>query len=128
MNTNEQSAAVRNHEAARRDPALLPPVDVIEDAAGITLVADLPGVTREGLDLQVEAETLTIEGAVALKLPEGMEATHAEFGPPRYRRIFTLSKELDASRVEADFRDGVLKLRIPKAAHAQPKRVRINVG
>lgn len=128
MNMNEQNAVARSNEALRREPALLPPVDVIEDAAGITLVADLPGVTREGLDLQVEAETLTIEGAVALKLPEGMEATHAEFGVPRYRRVFTLSKELDASRVEADFRDGVLKLRIPKAEHAQPKRIRINVG
>lgn len=128
MNMNEQNAIARNNEVARREPALLPPVDVIEDASGITLLADLPGVARESLDIQVEAETLTIEGAVALKLPEGMEATHAELGVPRYRRLFTLSKELDASRVEADFRDGVLKLRIPKAEHAQPKRIRVNVG
>lgn len=118
---------------ARKDPpaqaeaALLPPVDVIEDVNGITLYADLPGVPKEKLSLQVEAETLTIEGEIVLDLPEGMESTHAEVGLPRYRRVFSLSKELDANKVNAEFNQGVLKLRIPKAEHAQPRRVEIQV-
>ena len=112
---------------ARQEPALLPPVDVIEDAAGITLYADLPGVPKDKLSLHVEADTLTIEGEVALDMPEGMESTHAEVSLPRYRRVFTLSKELDTDKVAAEFAHGVLKLRIPKAEHAQPRRIEVRV-
>lgn len=107
---------------------LLPPVDVIEDAGGITLYADLPGVPKDRLHLQVEADTLTIEGEMQLDMPEGMTSTHAEVGLPRYRRVFTLSKELDAGAVTAEFDKGVLKLRVPKAAHAQPRKIEIEVA
>lgn len=111
------------------DTAVLrPPVDVIEDAGGITLIADLPGVPKDKLTLQVEADTLTIEGEVALNVPEGMEAAHAELSIPRYRRVFTLSKELDADKISAELAHGVLTLRIPKAEHAQPRRIEVKVA
>jgi HSP20 family protein len=114
-------------ETARQEAALLPAVDVIEDASGITLYADLPGVPKDRLHLQVEADTLTIEGEIDLAMPEGMESTHAEVSLPRYRRVFTLSKELDSTKVGAEFSQGVLKLRIPKAEHAQPRKVEVKV-
>lgn len=112
----------------REEAALLPPVDVIEDVSGITLYADLPGMPKDRLSLQVESDTLTIEGELALDLPEGMEATHAEVSLPRFRRVFTLSKELDSDKISAQFNNGVLKLRIPKAAHAQPRKIAIQVA
>ena len=121
-------AATRNEAAQRSDSALMPPVDVIEDSAGITLRADLPGVPKEKLKLQVEAGTLTIEGEVSIAMPEGMEATYAEVSVPRFRRVFTLSKELDTGKVSAEFKHGVLSLRIPKAEHAQPRRIDIKVS
>lgn len=67
-----------NDIAKQAEAAMIPPVDVFEDAAGITPYADLPGVPKDKLDLQLEADTLTIEGEVALDVPEGMDATHAE--------------------------------------------------
>ena len=115
-------------ETPAKDASLMPPVDVIEDAGGITLYADLPGVPKDRLHIQVEADTLTLEGEIVLTVPEGMEATHAEVSLPRYKRVFTLSKELDADQVAAEFNQGVLKLRIPKAAHLQPRRVEIQVA
>jgi HSP20 family protein len=115
-------------ETARNEATLLPPVDVIEDANGITLYTDLPGVPKDKLSLHVEADTLTIEGEVALNLPEGMEPSHAEVALPRYRRVFTLSKELDSGKVEAELNQGVLKLRIPKAEHAQPRKIEVKVA
>lgn len=118
----------KTSETTPAETALMPPVDVIEDASGITLYADLPGVPKDKLHLRVEADTLTIEGEVALDIPEGMEPSHAEVGLARYRRVFTLSKELDSAKVGAEFNHGVLKLRIPKAEHAQPKRIEIRVG
>ena len=127
--TNDVSVKANEAKpAARTEASLLPPVDVIEDAQGITLLADLPGVPKDKVTLHVEDYTLTIEGEVALPVPEGMQASHAEVQLPRYRRVFQLSKELDADKVTAELNHGVLKLRIPKAEHAQPKKVEIRVG
>jgi HSP20 family protein len=125
---NDKQKPNPDNQAPQENAALVPPVDVIEDTAGITLYADLPGVPKDRLHLQVEADTLTIEGEIALPMAEGMESTHAEVGLPRYRRTFTLSRELDAEKVSADFVQGVLRLRIPKADHALPRRIQIAVN
>ena len=114
--------------ASRPEQALLPPVDVIEDATGITLLADLPGVPKDRLALRVEGDQLAIEAEAVLAVPQGMEPGHVEVGLPRYRRTFTLSKELDADKVSAELAQGVLRVRIPKAEHAQPRRIEVQVG
>ena len=124
----DQPAASKQTEPTGNEAAILPPVNIIEDSSGITLYADLPGVPKDRLNLHVEADTLTIEADLVLEVPEGMEANHAEVSLPRYRRAFTLSKELDADKVQATFERGVLKLRIPKAEHAQPRKVEIKVS
>lgn len=126
MNANN-SMANRSQENSSAEAALLPPVDVFEDASGITLFADLPGVAKESLNLQLESDSLTIEGEMRLATPEGMESSHAEVRLPRYRRVFSLSRELDSEKAVAEFRNGVLKLRIPKADHAQPRKIDISV-
>ena len=120
--------SARNETTRRNEGALMPPVDVMEDSTGITLRADLPRVPKDKLNLQIEADTLTIEGEMSIATPEGMEASYAEVHVPRYRRVFTLSKELDPSKVAAELRNGVLTLRIPKAEHAQPRRIDVKVS
>jgi HSP20 family protein len=131
-NVNTSSSATVSQRSAGRsdgqsDAYMTPAVDVIEDSAGITLYADLPGVPKDKLTLNVESDTLTIEGEVALTVPEGMQAIHAEVNYPRFKRVFTLSKELDAEQVNAEFKQGVLKLHIPKAAQAKPRKINVNV-
>jgi HSP20 family molecular chaperone IbpA len=121
----EQASNARAERAAD-DAALMPPVQVIENAQGITLLADLRGVPKEKLELNIEGETVTIEGELALDVPEGLEVTHAEVSLPRFRRVFTLSKELDSNKIAAELVNGVLTLRIPKAEHAQPRRISIS--
>ena len=108
--------------------AALPAVDVYEDDAGITLLADMPGVSRDLLELKVEGDALSIEGGVRAQTPEGLEPVYAEVRVPRYRRTFTLSRELDSARIDASLKDGVLTLRIPKQAHAQPRRIEVQAG
>jgi HSP20 family protein len=125
---NAVTQARDNETQARQEPALWPPVDVLEDTTGITLYADLPGVPRDKLNLRVDGDTLTIEADLALNVPRGMEASHAEVNLARYRRAFTLSKELDADQVSAELQHGVLRVRIPKAPHAQPRKIAVNVG
>ena len=130
MNTVTQTNESTRETAAsgRQEPALLPPVDVIEDSTGITLYADLPGVPRDKLSLRVEGDTLSIEAEAALTVPEGMQASHAEVQLARYRRAFALSKELDADKVAAELSQGVLRVRIPKAEHAQPRKIAVKVS
>ena len=121
----DQASQARDERAAN-DAALVPPVQVIENAQGITLYADLPGVSKESLELNIEHDTVTIEGRLALDVPEGLEVTHAEVSIPRFRRVFTLSKELDSNKIAAELVNGVLTLRIPKAEHAQPRRIPVS--
>lgn len=129
LSTVREPARGPGKDGQRYDQAALtPPVDVTEDAAGITLYADLPGVTRDSLQMQVEADTLTIDAEVGLTLPEGLQSTHTEVGVGRFHRSFTLSKELDADKITAELSNGVLTLRIPKAQHAQPRRISIDVS
>ena len=127
MNDNT-AVTKKNADTERTEAALMPPVDVVEDASGITLYADLPGVSKERLKLEMHADSLTIEGEVDLHTPEGMESGHAEVRLPRYRRVFTLSKELDSEKASAEFKNGVLVLRIPKAEHVQPRKIQIQVA
>ncbi len=108
--------------------AMVPRVDVLEDQTGITLLADLPGVAKEKLELKVDGDTLLIEGTVDALAQEGLEPVYAEVQLPLYRRAFTLSRELDSSRIEANLRNGVLNLRIPKQQHAQPRRIEVQVN
>jgi HSP20 family protein len=127
MNTltrpTDTATAPAQAASTRPSPSLQPPVDVIEDASGITLYADLPGVPRDKLQLRVEGDQLLLEGEIELAVTHGMESAHAEVTLPRYRRAFTLSKELDATQVSAELSQGVLRVRIPKAAHLQPRRI-----
>jgi len=113
---------------AQSAPALMPRVDVVEDDTGITILADLPGVPKDRLALRVEGDTLQIEGDITSDTPEGMEAVYAEVQVRRYRRAFTLSRELDTEKISADLKDGVLTLRVPKAEHAQPRRIEVRAG
>ena len=120
----------RTGAAAESDQqrAVLPAVDVFEDTSGITLLADMPGVAKDQLELRIEGDALLIEGGVQALTPDGLEAVYAEVRVPRYRRSFTLSRELDTARIEANLKDGVLTLRIPKQVHAQPRRITVNAG
>jgi HSP20 family molecular chaperone IbpA len=124
---SDKKTSEKTAETTRNESSLMPPVNVIEDAEGITLYADLPGVPKDKMHLHSEGDTLTIDGEIQLKMPEGMESTHAEVNLSRFHRVFTLSKELDAEKIVAGFEKGVLTIRIPKAAHAQPRKIEIRV-
>lgn len=120
--------AVSRSERSEETRTLLPLVDVFEDRDGILLLADLPGVPKDKLELRIDNDTLLIEGEIVPDTPEHLEAAYAEVRLSRYRRAFSLSSELDSARIDAQFRDGVLNLRIPKHAHAQPRKIEVKVA
>jgi HSP20 family protein len=114
--------------AGEQTRILTPPVDIVEDETGITVWADLPGVPRDRLGIKVTGDNLVIEGASAVPASADMELLYGEVQSPQYRRSFTLSRELDPGKIEAKLANGVLRLRIPKAEEARPRRIEVNVG
>jgi HSP20 family protein len=120
--TTSTSAA----SAGANERPVSPAVDIFEDAGGITLLADMPGVSKDRLEVKLDGDTLSVEGRVELDIPPDMRALWAEVSVPRFRRTFTLSRELDTGRIEANLKDGVLTLRVPKQAHAQPRRIEVS--
>lgn len=112
-------------ETQAEAPALVPPVDVVENEAGITLRADLPGVSKESLSIRVEGETLTIEGRVSLGEATELRPVYAEVRTAHYRRSFVLSRDLDVDKIDAAMKNGVLTLTVPKVEQAKPRRIAV---
>lgn len=108
--------------------AMLPPVDIFEDEGGVTVLADLPGVTREGLQVRVDGDNLVIEGRAEVPEVGEMEMLHGELLHPNYRRSFILSRDLDPGSIEAQLTQGVLRLRLHKAEQAKPRRIEVQGG
>lgn len=115
-------------KAPQPSATLLPPVDIFEDESGFTVIADMPGVSREALTVRVTGENLVIEGTASVPADGEVELLYGEVSNPQYRRSFTLSRELDPTKIEAKLNNGVLRLTIPKAEEAKPRRIQVNVG
>jgi len=112
-----------------REPGwIAPPVDIYEDSEGVTLVADLPGVTRTGLNIRIDQEALTLEGEAEIELPGEIEPLHVDTRTTRYRRTFTLSGDLDPTNISAHLKDGVATVSVPKRAEAKPRRIEVQPG
>src|ERR1700704_771793 len=99
MNEDTRVTGRGTERTADRVATLFSPVDIFEDDAGITLIADLPGVSKERLGVKVNGDNLLIEGEVSFPAPQAMEPLYAEIRGSYYRRNFTLSRELDSSRI-----------------------------
>ncbi len=120
-----ESAVVKARE---NEPALQPPVDICEDSEGITLLADMPGVSKDRLNIQVDKDTLVIEGNAWIDMPEGMKPLYADRRSTHYRRSFALSSELDTNQIDASLQDGVLSLRIHKRPESRPRKIEVTTG
>ena len=130
--TNTERSEMTNREStgagrSQSDKTLRPPVDIFENAEGITLIADMPGVSRERLNIEVDKDMLIIEGDARIDMPEGMEAVHADVRSTRYRRSFSLSSELETDKIDASLKDGLLNLRIPKRPEVRPRKIEVRV-
>ena len=104
---------------------LVPPVDICEDNDGVTLFADLPGVAKDGLKLHIDKDTLEISGERTLKADKEPENHYTEMPEKDYYRAFTIGEEIDREKISAQLTNGVLKVTLPKAERAKPKKIDI---
>jgi HSP20 family protein len=118
-------APAQNLQTQTPEVVVRPPVNIYEDADGITLEADIPGVSKERLNVRVDGNTLLIEGEIKLDLSPNMEALYADVRSTHYRRSFALSRELETGGIEAKVKDGVLTVRIPKRAELRPRKIEV---
>jgi HSP20 family molecular chaperone IbpA len=109
-----------------RERTLTPPVDIYETPDGLVVLADLPGVSKEGLDVRVENDILTIRGTSSDGLPG--EPIYREFELANYFRQFELSEKVDQNKITAELKHGVLTLKLPKAEEAKPKKIEVKVN
>lgn len=117
-----------SQRAQSAEAPIRPPVDIWEDEDGITLCADMPGVSKEGLNLRIDGNNLIVEGQVRLELAQNAEALYADIRSGLYRRSFSLSGELETGKIEASLKDGVLTVRIPKRAELRPRKIEVQAS
>ncbi len=126
--TQKQETTPEAQAGAAREVVLVPAVDVLEDPDGLTVIADMPGVSAERLDLRVEQDQLVIEGDLSIEMPAEMQPLYADVRGSHYRRAFSLSQELDTDAIAAEMKNGVLRVRIPKKEAHRPKRIEVQVA
>lgn len=117
--------ARQDHMNAASTPTIRPLVDIFETADGITLKADMPGVSRDGLNLRVDGANLMVEGTIGIVPEQKMSALHADIRSTMYRRSFVLGNELEAEKIDANLKDGILTIRIPKRAELRPRKIEV---
>ena len=127
IETHETQRGISTAEGTRtRERDITPPVDIYETPADLVVMADLPGVTREDLEVRVENNLLTIRG----------NARHTASGTPVYReyeaghffRQFELPEQIEVDGIRADLKHGVLALRLPKKEKARPRKIDVSVS
>lgn len=121
----QQGSSHSSQRAQSAEAPIRPPVDIWEDKDGIVLCADMPGVSKDRLNLHIDGNNLIVEGQVQFELPENAEALYADVRSSLYRRSFSLSGELETGKIEANLKDGVLTVRIPKRAELRPRKIEV---
>jgi HSP20 family protein len=125
LQVQEKREVERQQEATIPARAFLPPTDIFESDDVLTIVMEMPGVDREGVDVNVENGVLRVEGRLDFSKYEGMQPVYTEYNIGHYRRSFSLSSKIDQDRISAQMQDGVLTLLLPKAEEAKPRRISV---
>ena len=124
----KQEVETEGAERTRERPAFVPRADIYETVEAITVVADMPGVDENSVDVTLDKDVLTIQGYVEPVQPEGYDLAHAEYNIGDFERAFTLSDRIDRDGIEATVKDGVLRLVLPKIAEPKSRNIPITVG
>ncbi|SDL48679.1 Molecular chaperone IbpA, HSP20 family [Modicisalibacter muralis] len=111
-----------------QERTLLPAVDIFEEDEALHVIADMPGVTRDTLRIEVDQHILSIEGDIQVDMPEGVSATYAEIQGNRFARRFTLSHEVDTDAIRAEISNGVLNLVLPKRESHRRRRIEVQTA
>lgn len=127
--TQESSAkSDRSSDSTRGVRLYRPLTDIVETEDGVELLVEMPGVSSDDVELEVERRVLTIKGHAQVTSPEGFTLGYTEYGEGDYERSFTLSEDLDGSGIRAEIKNGVLSVKLPRAQQARPQRITVRAA
>ncbi|MCK8484269.1 Hsp20/alpha crystallin family protein [Aliiroseovarius sp. S2029] len=109
-------------------PTFRPATDIFEKDDVVTLTIDMPGVAPDSVDVSVENRSLTVRGTIDAPVPEGYRRIYAEYAPGTFERAFSLPETIDAGKIDATHRDGVLTLTLKKSEAAKPKQIKVKAA
>ena len=115
----------RGEESTRPTRAFMPTADIFETEEALTVVLEMPGVSKDNVDINVEEGVLTVEGRIDFQKYEGLRPVYGEYNVGPYRRSFRLSGQVDQEKISAEMQDGVITLTLPKAEKAKPRRIKV---
>ena len=115
-------------ERTRDRKAFVPRADIYETADGMVVVADVPGVDENSIEITLEKGVLSIVGYVEPAVPEGYELAYVEYDVGDFQRSFRLSDQIDQDKIAATVKDGVLRLHLPKIGPAQARKIAVTSG
>jgi HSP20 family molecular chaperone IbpA len=125
--TSSQEKSAPTREGTRsQERYVTPPVDIYENGDGLVVKADLPGVSKENLDVRVENNLLTIHGKPSHIMPG--DPVYREYELVNFFRQFELNERVDQTKISADLRHGVLTLNLPKAEEAKPRKIDVRIN
>ncbi|MDG4474620.1 Hsp20/alpha crystallin family protein [Thiovibrio frasassiensis] len=125
MQIQQKQEVQQAGEPTKPEKQYVPAVDIFETAEAVNVLAEMPGVAKEGVEIELENETLTIRGVMAPVVCEGETVLLQEFQPGSYLRKFTVAETIDQEKIQATMADGVLTLVLPKLAPAKPRRIEV---
>jgi HSP20 family molecular chaperone IbpA len=113
-------------ESTRPTRAFVPSADIYESENALTVVLEMPGVSKDNVDVNIEDGVLTVEGRIEFGKYEGLRPVYSEYNVGPYRRSFQISSQIDHSKIAARMQDGIMTLELPKAETAKPRRVQVS--
>jgi HSP20 family protein len=122
---NTLTRETRESDRSQAEQFITPPASVTEIADGYMLETEMPGVKKDGLDISVENNELTIIGRRSLPTVEGT-LMHRESRPENFRRVFELDPSIDADKISAKVDQGLVTLTLPKAEHVKPRKITVS--
>lgn len=125
--TRDQKLAEAGRQASAEGLVLRPLADIRESAEGVSVYLDMPGVSRQGLNIDVDKNVLSIRGAIDLHTPDDLKPSYMELHSGYFERKFTLGDELDSERIDASLKHGELVIYIPRSEKYKPRKVEIKV-
>ncbi len=128
QSNNEVSTAQQESNARAQSLELTPAADIHETKDGAVIYIDLPGVSKDSLDINMDSDVLTIKGGVNLNTPDDLNPTYMDVHAGFYSRKFTLSSELDSAKIDANLKNGVLQLEIPRSEKHKPRKIEVKVA
>jgi HSP20 family protein len=126
LQVQQKREVEKKQESTIPTRAFVPTADIFETEQALSVILEMPGVEKDNVDISVENDTLTIQGRIDYSKYEGLQPVYTEYNVGHYVRTFQISSKIEQGRISAELKDGVMKLVLPKAEKAKPRKIKVS--